>query len=114
MHILVAIDPQIYSEALVYTLYERRPACEVLRVAPEDLDSELEHLNPGLVICNEATNKVQALAPSWIALHYSNRINATVCVGGHQFAREGVTIEDVLAIVDEAERSSAAGLRCTL
>lgn len=102
------------SEVLAYTLCERRPVCEILRVVPEELDGELEDLDPRLVTCNEVTDKVQDQVPTWIALHYSNRINATVCLGGHLSTVEGVVIDDVLGMVDEAERSFASGLRCTL
>ena len=104
MRILVALAPQMYGEVLADTLSESRPACEVLRVAPEELDGELEHLLPGLVICNEATDEVQEQVPTWIALFYADDINATVCVSGHLSTIEGVVIEDVLEVVDEAEQ----------
>ena len=97
----------MYGEALAYALSKNRPTTEVVRVEPGDLDAELEGFDPQLVVCNEATDEVRCLAPSWVALSYPRAIEADVCMGGRRSTIEDVRVEDVLAVMDEAERLSA-------
>jgi hypothetical protein len=104
----------MYSEALAYALGMNRPKAEVLRLEPGELDGQLEGFDPQLVVCNEDTDEVKALATSsssssWVELSYEARgITATVCLGGRRSTVEDVEVKDVLAIVDEAERLSDA------
>ena len=76
----------------------------MVRVAPEELDGELEGFDPQLVVCNDAIDRVKDLAPSWISLSYPKAIEADVYLGGRRFTIGNVRVEDVLAVVDEAER----------
>ena len=97
----------MYGEALAYALSKDRPSAEVVRVEPGDLDAEVEGFGPRLVVCNEATDEVRALAPSWVALSYPRAVEADVCLGWRRSKMEDVRVEDVLAVMDEAERLSA-------
>jgi hypothetical protein len=98
----------MYGEALAYALKKNRPQAEVVRVEAGELDGQLESFDPQLVVCNGPTDEVvKALAPSWVELSYEARgITASVCLGGRRSTVEDVGVEDVLAIVDEAERLS--------
>jgi hypothetical protein len=97
----------MYGEALAYDLSKNRLSAEVVRVEPEDLDAELEGFDPQLVVCNEATDEVRSLSPSWVVLSYPRAVEADVCLGGHRSTIEDVRVEDVLAVMDEAERLCA-------
>jgi len=97
----------MYGEALAYDLSKNRLSAEVVRVEPGDLDAELEGFDPRLVVCNEATDEVRSLSPSWVALSYPRAVEADVCLGGYRSTIENVKVEDVLAVMDEAERLCA-------
>ena len=97
----------MYGEALAYALTKNRPTAEVVRVEPEELAGDVGGFEPQLVVCNGATDRVKALAPSWISLSYPRAVEADVCLGGRRSAMEDVGVEDVHAVMDEAERLSA-------
>ena len=97
----------MYGEVLAYALAKNRPSAEVVRVDPEGLAGDLGGFVPRLVVCNEATDEVRFLAPSWVALSYPKAIEADVCLGGRLSRIEDVEVEDVLAVMDEAELLSA-------
>jgi hypothetical protein len=91
----------MYGEALA----NNRPTAEVLRFEPGELDGQLEGFDPQLVVCNEATERIRALATSWVELSYEARgITASVCLDGRRSTVEDAEVKDVLAIMDEAER----------
>ena len=94
----------MYGEVLAYALAKNRPSAEVMRVDSEGLAGDLGGFVPRLVVCNEATDQVRFLAASWIALSYPKAIEADVCLGGRLSRIEDVGVEDVLAVMDEAER----------
>jgi hypothetical protein len=98
----------MYGESLAYVLKKNRPQAEVVRVEASELDGQLESFDPQLVVYNGPPNEVvKALAPSRVELSYEARgITASVCLGGRRTRVEDVEVEDVLAMVDEAERLS--------
>jgi hypothetical protein len=51
---------------------------------------------------------VRGLAPSWVALTYPRAVEAAVLLGGRRRRMEDVGVPDLLAVMDEAERLSAA------
>jgi hypothetical protein len=108
IRVLIAIYPRMYGEALAYALKKDRPQAEVVRVEPGELGGQPDGFDPQLVVCNGPTDEVvKALAPSRVELSYeAGGITATVCLGGRRSRVEDVGVEDVLAMVDEAERLS--------
>ncbi len=97
----------MYGQVLAHSLRKDRPQAEVVRVEPGDLDGLLDSFDPQLVVCNGATDEVRALVLSWISLSYPRAVEADVCLGGRLSTIEDVRVEDVLAVMDEAERLSA-------
>jgi hypothetical protein len=109
IRVLIAIAPTMYGQALAYTLQKSRPTAEVARVEPGGVDRQLDGFAPQLVVCNGTNDELKALAPSWVVLTYEARgIEATVFLGGRRSTIEDVGMEDLLAVMDEAERLSAA------
>jgi len=97
----------MYGQVLAYALQMNRPKAEVARVEPGDLDAELEGFGPRLVVCNEVTERVKSLVPSWIVLTYLKAVEADVCLGGRRSTIKDVGLADMLAVMHEAERLSA-------
>ena len=80
-----------------------------MRVDAGDLGGDLGGFDPQLVVCNEATSRVKSLAPSWVALSYHARATeATVFLGGRRSRTYDVGVAKMLAVMDEADRLSAA------
>ena len=95
---------------MAHVIAENRPAVEVLRLEPGEEDGEFDgEFDPEFIVCNEATDRVKALASSWVVLSYAPRgIRATACLRGRRSTVENATMADMLAWVDEAERLSKA------
>ena len=97
----------MYGETLAHALQMNRPKAEVVSAEPGDLDGALESFGPRLVVCNEATERVKTLVPSWVVLTYLKAVEADVCLGGRRSTIKDVGVADMLAVMDEAERLSA-------
>jgi hypothetical protein len=109
IRVLIAIAPRMYGQVLAHAIAENRPAVEVLRVEPGEFDGEFDGFDPEFIVCNEATDRVKALASSWVVLTYVPRgIRATACLRGRRTTVENARMADMLAWVDEAERLSKA------
>ena len=104
IRVLIAIAPRMYGQVLAHSIAKTRPGAEVLRLEPGELDRRLEGFDPQLVFCSEATDRIRALAPSWVVLTYAARgaIDATACLRGRRSAVEDVGMADMLALVDRA------------
>jgi hypothetical protein len=104
IRVLIAIAPRMYGQVLAYSIAHNHPGVEVLRLEPGELDGRLEGFDPQLVVCNEATDRIRALAPSWVVLTYAARgsIDATACLRGRRSAVANVEMADMLALVDAA------------
>ena len=97
MRILMAIEPRSYREVIGEAIRGLRPHLEVVIVEPDALD-------PELVICSRPSIAAANGRPDWIEFRPYDQPAARVYVGGQQFELEEVELEDLLRVVDEAER----------
>ena len=104
MRVLVSIVPLSYRQALALSLRRHRPLLEVMIVAPEDLDREVERFEPHLVVCNEATLLVRTSVPSWVVILFENGLDALISVDGQTSEVHDVSTDDVIGAIDETER----------
>ena len=107
--VLVAVDPLMYREVIAHAIRKHRPHAEVRTADPDDLDSEARRLVPHLVVCNHATRAVREAAVSWVELEVRpgpGRLDAKMKVDSMPLSRvEQAEIDDVLAALDETERT---------
>ena len=85
-------------------LKELRPAAEVLTVEPDALDSEVERVAPGMVLCSCLTTIVENRVPTWVEVYPGGRLEANIGVNGLRLTTfEGIELSDLLWIADRAE-----------
>jgi hypothetical protein len=94
----------MYREVLALLLYQKRPDAEVLISPPETLDGEVRRFNPHLVVCSEGA--VPDIPPGVLCrveIMYSDGLDARIGLDGQVAEAKDLSIEDLLAVVDEAK-----------
>ena len=104
MRVLMAIEPRSYREVIGEAIRGLRPHLEVVIVEPDALEPEMARLDPELVICSRPSIVATNGRPAWIEFRPYDQPAATIYVGGRRFELEEVELEDLLSVVDEAER----------
>ncbi len=104
MRVLMAIEPRSYREVIGEAIRGLRPHVEVAIVEPDALEPEMARLVPELVICSRPNVAASNGRPAWIDFRPYAQPAARIYVGGRRFELEEVELEDLLSVVDEAER----------
>lgn len=104
MRVLLAFDPRLYREAVARMLWEMRPHLAIISTGPDGLDGELERLEPHLVLLDGAPSRVPTDVLAWVRVTTADQLDAIVCVDGRYSHIERMRVDDLLAIIDEAER----------
>ena len=104
MRVLMAIEPRSYREVIGEAIRGLRPHLEVVIAEPDALEPELARLDPELVICSRSSTAASNGRPAWIEFRPYAQPAARIYVGGRRFELEEVELEDLLSVVDEAER----------
>ena len=107
MRILVAVNPRMYRELIGLSLHKHRPDAEVLIYPPESLDSEIGRFGPHLVVLDDNGGTApdglsEVLYRVEILLGVS--LDARISVDGRAREVKDICTEDLLAVVDEAEK----------
>ena len=107
VRIMVAVNPRIYREVLALSLHQHRPNAEVLLCPPEVLDQETERFEPHLVVLDDndgaAPNMLSGILYRVEILRGAS-MDARISVDGHAREVKDIYTEDLLAVVDEAEK----------
>jgi hypothetical protein len=72
-HIVVAIQPRLFREALAGVLTEERPGDRIVAADP----GALPPLDGALVVCSQVTPEVDALAGGWVLLRPDGSVAAS-------------------------------------
>ena len=107
MRILLAVSPLMYRETLAHVIRTNRPNAQVHLAEPEDLAREAASFGPHLIVCSDDAQEVQGVGvPSWVVLrYYQNHMSASVVLDGRgPYLIEDISIEDLLRVIDEAQR----------
>ena len=107
MRILVALKPRTYREVLALSLHQHRPNAEVLLCPREVLDRETGRFEPHLVVFDDNAGTPPdglsgVLYRFEILLGAS--MDARISVDGQAREVKDICTEDLLAVVDEAEK----------
>ena len=104
MRVLMAIEPRSYREVIGEAIQGLRPHLEVTIIEPDALEPEMARLDPGLVICSRPNTATTNGRPAWIEFRPYAQPAARIYLGGRRFELEEVELEDLLSVIDEAER----------
>ena len=107
MRILVAVEPRMYREVIALSLHQHRPKAEVLICPAEALEGEIGRFGPHLVVIDDnggfaPDGLSEVLYRVEILLGVS--MDARISVDGQAREVKDICIEDLLAVVDEAEK----------
>ena len=107
MRILVTVKPRMYRETLALALHKHRPEAEVMLIPPASLDGEVKSFAPDLLVRNDN----DGLAPEYlnavacrIEILFSDGMGARINIGGRIREMEDMSVEDLLAVLDEVEK----------
>lgn len=103
---LVAIEPRAYRTVIGRAIQILRPHLEVTVVEPEDLQAEVARLDPALVISGQPKPATSDGGPAWVAFRPYDEASAKVCIGGRCAQLYEPKLDDLLSVVDQAERLS--------
>jgi hypothetical protein len=82
-----------------------RPRHEVKMAAPEDLDREVAHFEPHLIVVNKVTPRAQETVTSVVRIMYEDSLKARVYVDNQESSEvQDISMKDLLGAVDETER----------
>jgi len=107
VRVLVTVEPRMYREAIALAVHSNRPEAEVMLVPEEVLDGEVKDFAPHVLVRNDSDGVVpEGLLGSVVCrmeVLYTDGMSARVSVGDRSYTIENATMEDLLALVDEAE-----------
>ena len=107
MRILVAVKPRMYREVIALSLHQHRPDAEVLLCPPEVFDRETESFEPHLVVLDDndgaAPDRLSGVLCR-VEILLGASMDARISVDGRAREVKDICTEDLLAVVDEAEK----------
>lgn len=113
MRILVANSPRMYRESLALVILRERPGFEVLIANPEDLDGNVERIGPHVLVRDD--DGVETDAPDgvvcWVGIVIENHLNARIAVNGEVSELHDVSLDELLATLDEVQEQLSANGR---
>lgn len=107
MKVLIAIEPRSYREVIGLAIEELRPHLRVEVVEPGTLQSEVSRLRPDLVFCDgpdTVFRSAEISTRAWVEFRPYAATQAKVCLGDECSEIEDVNLDDILSVVDAAER----------
>lgn len=105
--ILVANEPLAYRETVAAALRCLRPEADVAETTDRP-DVPLPDSPPHLLICSDPALPHRLPAPAWVLLYPDGASHVVVCLDGDQRHTSDITFDDLLAVVDRADRLLAA------
>jgi hypothetical protein len=107
VRILVALKKRMYREVIALSLHNHRPNAEVLLCPSGTLDHEIGHFRPHLVVLDDndgaAPDRLSGVL-SWVEILLGASMDARIGVDGQTREVKDICTEDLLAVVDEAEK----------
>jgi hypothetical protein len=107
VRVLVTVEPRMYREAIALTVQSNRPEAEVMLVPEEVMDGQVKDFAPHVLVRNDSDGVVpEELLGSVVCrmeVLYTDGMAARISVGERSYTIEDATMEDLLALVDEAE-----------
>lgn len=108
---MVALEDRhrAYREAIADAIGSVRMHLTVAAIDPEGLADEMARLGPFLVICDRPYASDHDDVPAWIELSPEPNLSTKIYLYGQRRELINPTLEDLIEVVDEAERLASKG-----
>jgi hypothetical protein len=107
VRVLITVEPRMYREAIAIAVQRSRPESEVMLVPESVLDGQVDGFGPHVLVRNDTDAAVpEKLLKSVVCrveVLFTDGLAARVSVGDRTFEIDDACIDDLLALVDEAE-----------
>ena len=104
VRVVVGHEPRCYREMLAGALSCLRPDADVVLAEPDDLPEAVAGHHQNVVVCSQLTQAVRDHSLAWILLYPDAENLAVIGLAAEQRAVPGVQLDDLLAIIDDADR----------
>lgn len=101
--VLITVTPQMYRQAIAFSIRRQRPGCEVRTAAPEETEGELVAFRPHLLVHSDKDGlpfEVVAGVLFRVTVLYSDGMDARVHAVGEVSRTHDMSAEDLFRIVD--------------
>lgn len=113
VRVLITVEPKMYREALALAVQSHRPDAEVLLVPEAAMDGQVSGFAPHVLVRNDGgaafPEELLGSAVCRVEVLYTDSMATRVSLGGRTFTIEDASMEDLLALVDEAEALASPG-----
>jgi hypothetical protein len=108
VRVLVTVEPRMYREAIALGLQRLRPDSEVMLVPEEGLDGQVDGFAPQVLVRNDSDRAIPEGLLGSVVLRvevlFTDGMAARISVGEQSYTIEDVSLQDLLSLLDEAER----------
>jgi hypothetical protein len=110
MRILITVTPQMYRQAIAFSIRRRRPGCDVKIASPAATAGEIAVFKPHLLMHDDKDGlgaEVVAGVLCRVTVVHTNGMDARIITRGEVREARDMSTEDLLRVVDAA--STMAG-----
>jgi hypothetical protein len=108
IRVLVTVEPRMYREAIASGLQRLRPDLEVMLVPEDVLDGQVETFRPHVLVRNDSDGAIPegllGRVVCRVEVLYTDSMNTRISMGGRSYTIEDASLEDLLSLLDEAEK----------
>ena len=112
VRVLITLEPRMYRQAIALALRRSRPDSEVLLAAEESLNGQVHDFAPHVLVRSDFGQKIPEELSGMrgslvcrVEVLYTDHMGVRVSVVGERsYTIEDASMEDLISIVDEAER----------
>jgi hypothetical protein len=107
VRVLITVEPRMYREAIALAVHRHSSDAEVMLVPENILDGQVDGFEPHMLVRNdtegEIPEKLLGSVVCRVEVLFTDGLAARVSMGDSSYDIENASIEDLLALVDEAE-----------
>ena len=101
--VLVTVKPQMYQQAIAFSIQRQRPVLDVRVASPEATEKEPAYFRPHLLVHNDGVDgEAVADVLCRVMVLYSDGMDARISADGEVFEARDMPTEGLLGIVDRA------------
>ena len=108
IRVLVTVEPRMYREAIALGLQRLRPDLEVMLVPENVLDGQVEAFRPHVLVRNDSDGAISEEflgdVVCRVEVLYTDSMDTRISMDGRSYTIEDASLDDLLSLMDEAER----------